>query len=200
MRRFIIAWKVCGYMEKFGAKIVNFADDLVICCKHGGEEAMKKMRYLMELLKLTVNEEKTKVCHIPGSNFTFLGYEFGEMRSFKKQKMYIGMRPAEKKVKSLTEEIHKLTARNKGWMKTSEVVQAMNSKIRGWSNYFSVGAVTKSWKRIDAYAKSRLRWWLCKKHKKPGKGFKCFPDERLYKEYGLINLPQAMQNLPWAKA
>ena len=32
-RRFLLAWKKFGYEEKLNARIVNYADDYVICCK-----------------------------------------------------------------------------------------------------------------------------------------------------------------------
>ena len=44
--------------------IVNYADDLVICCRVGAERALAAMREMMLKLKLTVNEKKTRVCHL----------------------------------------------------------------------------------------------------------------------------------------
>ena len=35
MRRFILGWKRLGCEQRWAAKIVNYADDFVICCKHG---------------------------------------------------------------------------------------------------------------------------------------------------------------------
>ncbi len=47
--------------NRYTAFVVNYADDLVICCKPGnGEAAMQAMRHLMRRLGLTVNETKTK--------------------------------------------------------------------------------------------------------------------------------------------
>jgi sulfite dehydrogenase len=40
MRRFILGWKKAGLEQRLGARIVNYADDLVICCK--GDSAQKK--------------------------------------------------------------------------------------------------------------------------------------------------------------
>jgi hypothetical protein len=31
MRRFILGWKKMGLEERLGARIVNYADDLVLC-------------------------------------------------------------------------------------------------------------------------------------------------------------------------
>ena len=54
-----------------------YADDLVILCRKGkAEEAMARLREIMGKLKLTVNEEKTRICKIPEGEFDFLGYRF----------------------------------------------------------------------------------------------------------------------------
>ena len=76
MRRFILGWKVLGHEQRFQAKIVNYADDFVICCRRNAEQAMDAMRSIMRKLKLTVNEEKTHVCRVPDESFDFLGYTF----------------------------------------------------------------------------------------------------------------------------
>jgi len=41
------------------------------------EEALQRMRELMGQLKLTVNEEKTRISKFPEGEFDFLGYTFG---------------------------------------------------------------------------------------------------------------------------
>src|SRR5690606_9306549 len=33
MRRFVMGWKHLGYERRLGARVVTYADDLVICCK-----------------------------------------------------------------------------------------------------------------------------------------------------------------------
>ena len=64
MRRFVLGWKKLGHARRLKAQIVNYADDLVICCRGSAHEAMQAMRCLMERLKLTVNERKTRVCRL----------------------------------------------------------------------------------------------------------------------------------------
>lgn len=44
MRRFILGWKQLGYEQAFGASIVNYADDLVICCRREANDALTAMR------------------------------------------------------------------------------------------------------------------------------------------------------------
>jgi RNA-directed DNA polymerase len=78
MRRFVLGWKKLGLEERLGTCIVTYADDLVILCRRvSAEAALTRMRELMEKLKLTVNEDKTRICRVPEGSFDFLGYTFG---------------------------------------------------------------------------------------------------------------------------
>jgi hypothetical protein len=45
------------------------------------EEALSRMREILDKLKLTVNEEKTRICEVPEGEFDFLGFTFGRMYS-----------------------------------------------------------------------------------------------------------------------
>jgi RNA-directed DNA polymerase len=74
MRRFVLGWKKLGHEKRLAAYIVNYADDMVICCRGRAEEALAIMRDIMTTLKLTVNETKTRVCKLPEEKFDFLGY------------------------------------------------------------------------------------------------------------------------------
>src|SRR5665213_1780409 len=69
MRRFVLGWKKLGLEERLGSRIVTYADDLVILCTRGNaDEALIRMRELMRRLKLTVNEEKTRICTVRGTH------------------------------------------------------------------------------------------------------------------------------------
>ena len=75
MRRFVLGWKMLGLERSHGSRIVTYADDLVILCRRGkAEEALQQLRVIMGKLKLTVNEEKTRICKVPEGEFDFLGY------------------------------------------------------------------------------------------------------------------------------
>lgn len=98
MRRFILGWKLPGCERRCSARIVNYADDFVICCKTPAHEAMAAMRMLMERLKLTVNDDKTHLCRIPQDRFDFLGYTFGRCYKRNTGRAYIGAWPSRKSV------------------------------------------------------------------------------------------------------
>src|SRR5438552_9486133 len=44
MRRFVLGWKKLGHGRRLRAYIVNYADDLVICCRGKAGEALATMR------------------------------------------------------------------------------------------------------------------------------------------------------------
>ena len=66
MRRFVLEWKRRGLEDRLGSRIVTYADDLVILCRGGrAAEALQQLRAIMARLRLTVNEEKTRICKVP---------------------------------------------------------------------------------------------------------------------------------------
>ena len=67
------------------------------------EEALQRLREIMGKLKLTVNEEKTRICKVPEGEFDFLGYTFGRMYSARTGKAYLGYRPSRKSIKRMVE-------------------------------------------------------------------------------------------------
>jgi len=200
MRRFVLGWKVLGYEKCLDAHVVNYADDFVICCRGTAAEAGQVMRHLMDRLKLTVNEAKTRVCRVPEESFEFLGYTIGPCWSSQTGKRYIGTRPSHKRINRLCRAISEATERR--WMlkDAQDRVQRLNRMLTGWANYFRLGPVSKAYRVVDAHTRYRLRQWLRGKHKVPGSGISRFPDEYLYGELGLVRLELRTRNFPWAKA
>jgi RNA-directed DNA polymerase len=200
MRRFIVGWKTLGHAERLDAHIVNYADDFVICCRGTADEAMVTMRKMMSKLRLTVNETKTRQCHVPEESFDFLGYTIGRCYSPRTGKAYIGTRPSAKKIASLRDKIRGLTDRRWLWTDVEDRVERLNRLLLGWSNYFCLGPVSPTYGAIDRHCRQRLRQWLCAKHKVSSRGTSRFPDQYLHDELGLIRLRARTKNFPWANA
>jgi group II intron reverse transcriptase/maturase len=201
MRRFVLGWKQRGLERSLGSRIVTYADDLVILCRRGkAEEALEHMRTIMGKLKLTVNEEKTRICKVPDGEFDFLGFTFGRMYSPRTGQARLGHRPWKKSIQHVIATIHALTDQARTWQEATELVGRVNRTLRGWANYFQVGSVSKAYRAIDTYTAARLRRWLRKKHKVRRCGYMAYPPEYLYQTLGLIRLSELKRNVPWAKA
>ena len=200
MRRFVLGWKTLGHEKRLDAYIVNYADDFVICCRNTAARAMTSMRRMMEKLRLTVNEQKTRPCRVPDESFDFLGYTIGRCYSPKTGKVYIGTRPSKKKVVAMCRAISEMTARRWTLLPVEDRVTRINRKLAGWANYFCLGPVSKAYHAVDRHSCRRLRQWLCAKHKVQGQGTSRFPDEYLYRTLGLIRLSERTRSFSWAKA
>lgn len=200
MRRFVLGWKRLGLERTLGSRLVIYADDLVILCRRGkAEEALQRLREIMGKLKLTVNEEKTRICKAPEGEFDFLGYTFGRMYSARTGKAFIGLRPSKKSVQRAVGTIRELTVRSTTWQETTTLVGKVNRMLRGWANYFSVGAHSKAYRALDSCAATRVRRWLHRKHTVRGKGGS-YPIPHLYERFGLVRLTTLGRDPPGTKA
>ena len=200
MRRVVLGWKVLGYARRFGGVVVNYADDLVICCRRRAEEALEAMRDLMERLHLTVNERKTGVCRLPEERFDFLGYTIGRCYSRKTGTSYLGTRPSKKAVQRICRAISEQTARRWGTTSVETRVRSLNRLMTGWAHYFCLGPVSPAYAAVEHHACRRLRQWLCRKHKLQGLGTARYPDLYLWNELGLLQLTVRTRSFPWANA
>jgi RNA-directed DNA polymerase len=198
MRRFVFGWKKLGHEKRMKAYIVNYADDLVICCRGEAEKALAAMRDMMVTLKLTVNETKTRVCKLPEEKFDFLGYTFGRCYSPKTGRAHLGTIPSQKRVQRICKAISELTGRDQLLLDQEMVVKRLNRVMTGWANYFCLGPVSKAYRAVDRHARKRLRQWLCAKHKTSGSATRQFPEASLHPVLGLVCLTTRTSNFPWA--
>jgi RNA-directed DNA polymerase len=200
-RRFILGWKKLGLMERYQAHIVNFADDFVICCRSRAEEALVWARQIISKLKLQINESKTHIHRVPEDNVEFLGYTIGRCYSTKTGKSYIGTRPSKKKISRICRDISAATSTKQLLLDPAEMIRILNRKLIGWSNYFSLGPVSRAYQAVDRHTQYRLRQWLRRKHQGQTRpGVMKYPNEYLYDSLGLVRLERRTCNFPWAKA
>jgi RNA-directed DNA polymerase len=199
-RRFLLAWERFGHRERLDAYVINYADDLVICCRPGnGSVALATMRQLMTRLGLAVNEAKTRLVRLPEESFDFLGYAIGRFYG-KDGVPYIGTCPSRKAVRRLLQRVHDATTPYEHAESPELRVAAISRLLRGWAEYFNQGPVLPTYKLIRWYVQRRLQRWLVRRSGQAGTGYRQYPDEYLYETLGLYALPRRRADLPSAKA
>ena len=65
MRRFILGWKTLGHARRFGAEIVNYADDFVISGQALTAAMWVVVERMVERLRLPLNATKTRCLRGP---------------------------------------------------------------------------------------------------------------------------------------
>lgn len=199
-RRFLRAWYEHGHFVRLDAHVVNYADDLVICCRPGnGAEALATMRRLMTKLGLTVNDRKTRIACLPEESFDFLGYSVGRFYD-KDGRAFIGTEPSRKSLKRIIGKIHDETTPRWNMESAEKRVTELNALLRGWAGYFNQGRVIRAYQIIQRYTDARLRRWLIRRQGKRGTGYRQYSNEYLYETLGLYRLPKSRAAVMKAKA
>ncbi len=187
MNRYLRVFRLRGLDRQYGARLVNYADDFVVLCRTGAGEVLAQSRRWFTTMGLTLHEQKTRVVDGRREAFSFLGYTFGPMRSWKDGHRYVGAAPGKKAVRRVKGRIRQiLRPGNQGpW---GEVKEELNRVLRGWANYFSYGTRAKAYRAVDRYVTERVRHFLGRRHKVPSRGTRRYPAERIFGELGIFQL------------
>ena len=150
-------------------------------------EALAWTKAVMTRLGLTLNEAKTSLKNARAERFDFLGYSFGPHYYKANGRRYLGASPSKKSVQRLKTNVGKMLQPGNiaPW---SDVRDTLNSLLSGWSNYFCYGTRRSVYRGIDHYVYERVRDFLARRHKIPGRGTRRFSYEIVYGERGVLRL------------
>lgn len=187
MNRYLQACRQSGWEWRYGARLVNYADDLVVLCRRGAAEVLAQTRQWFQQMGLSLNEQKTRLCDGRREAFTFLGYTFGPMYYRKDGHGYLGAAPAKKAVERIKRRIRAILgpANHEPW---DEVVRDLNAAVRGWAAYFSYGTRLMAYRAVEHYVVDRVRHCSRRRHKVPTRGTKRFSAEMIFGELGVFDL------------
>jgi RNA-directed DNA polymerase len=187
MQRFLRVWREGGKGEQYQARIVNYADDLVILSRGQAHKALKWTQGVMGAIKLKLNEKKTCIRDAQKERFSFLGYSFGPERYRKDGHWYLAAQPSEEAIRQVKERVAALLrpGNQDPW---EEVVARLNWVLRGWANYFRYGTRLKAYRAIDNYVYYRAADFLRRRHKVRQRCIRKYSDEAIFGKFGVQRL------------
>lgn len=155
---------VLGAIKK-GEKVhfVRYADDFI--CTASSRETLETIVQpaIIKFLKergLELSLEKTKITHI-NDGFDFLGFNIRKYRD----KLLI--KPSESSVKKFSESLRE-TIQKLGNTLTAKLISSLNSKIRGWTNYYRGCVAKEIFTDIDKVVFDAIWRMLKRKHSNKG--------------------------------
>ena len=148
-------------LEARGLHFVRYADDCVITV--GSSAAANRVmssvtKWIEKKLGLKVNATKSKVT--TPTKLKYLGFGFWKDSTDGKWKA----RPHKDSIKRFERKLKQLTKRS--WSVTMDYrIMRLNQVIRGWINYFRIGSMKNTLKRIDEHLRTRVRIVIWKQWK-----------------------------------
>lgn len=146
-------------LEARGLHFVRYADDCVIAV--GSSAAANRVmatvtKWIERKLSLKVNMTKTKVTR--PNKLKYLGFGFWKGQDGWKA------RPHQDSIKRFERKLKKLTKRS--WSVSMDYrIEKLNQVIRGWINYFRMGNMKETLKKIDGRLRTRMRIVIWKQWK-----------------------------------
>jgi len=134
-------------LEKRGHRFARYADDFVVLVKshRAGKRVMASIcRYLERQLKLTINQEKSKVAST--NEITFLGFTFRGA----------SIRWSDKAFAEFKRRVRKLTGRSWGVSMAYRYAK-FAEYLRGWMGYFGISEYYRPLPEIDHWLRRRMR-------------------------------------------
>jgi group II intron reverse transcriptase/maturase len=141
--------------SKYGIKIVRYADDFVLMGEKINQQAIEKLKELINRMGLTINESKTRLVEAKQEAFHFLGFTMSYDKDTKGRNIrYWNVTPSKKSEQKIRDKV-KEYLKSHGHSNVYTVTNDLNAILRGWLNYFDIQGVS-----YPAMSKRRLRYYL----------------------------------------
>jgi RNA-directed DNA polymerase len=192
-------WERHGLEARYRARMVRYADDLVVCCAGDVEAPMQVLRQVLERLDLSLNETKTQIVDAEEVPFDFLGFSFHVRRSRKSGKRYPHVEPSKRSIQRIKDRTKELTDRRRTPVPLPRMIGELNRTLRGWSNYFHYRTCSGVFSKVKMHVEQRVRTQLRRRHKLISRAhaYRRFPGQTIYGRYGVFKLPTTA---PWRTA
>ncbi len=173
-----------------GIEIVRYADDFVLMGRKLCDSLLSNLRFLLNRMELSLNEDKSKLINACRDSLDFLGFTFRYDRSlYLEGSFYWNILPSDKSMKSLRSKIKYLLRHNLHSC-PSLLVRQLNPLLKGWLNYFNIDGVSYMKiprRKVRIYLRGRLYRYQKRKSQKFSYSYCGNTFQRLLKEENLID-------------
>ncbi len=151
--------------EKYDAHLIRYADDMAILSGSNPETIMAIMRKLLNELKLSLNEEKSRIV-TAREGFDFIGFHFFRRYIARKGREITIFQPSKKAVRNFREKAKKILNRKNLSMDEDEAVKRINHLIAGWTNYFNHTNASRIYNVLQRFIDWLFYKFVAYRHKK----------------------------------
>jgi group II intron reverse transcriptase/maturase len=181
---------ITGLFYKQGIKMVRYADDFVLMGNRITEEAIEKLRSILERMGLKLNEQKTRRVQAKDTAFHFLGFTIRyDVDVHGRNKHYWNIIPSNKSENKIREKIGEFLKQS-GHCNPLKVSKGLNTILRGWLNYFDIPKISypsMSKRAIRYYLVESLHRFYNRKSQRRSRLYGTRAFELLVTKYGLID-------------
>jgi len=170
----------------------RWADDLVILVdQHRRHDWLlnavhRRVREELTKLGIPVNEAKSQVVDLEGGEtFTFLGFDFRQVRSLRGA-LRSQYTPTHHKRAELLQKLREVFRRRRA-QPVRQVIQEINPILAGWLTYFRIGHAGRHFAYIRHWVARKVRRHVERARKRPGFGWERWSTAWLYRELGLYS-------------
>ena len=175
---------------KFGIQLVRYADDFVLMGKTLPDEAIQKLKEVLNRMGLNLNENKTRRINAKTTCFDFLGFTIRYDRDiYGRRNRYWNIIPGQKAEIRIRGKIREYL-KTHGHCRTEVVAKGLNGILKGWLNYFTIKGVSypaMSNRRLRYYLFHRLQRYYKRKSQRKCRLYRQNAMEVLVSSYGLID-------------
>ena len=151
--------------KKYDVHLIRWADDFVILSKRNPEAIMAIMKNLLEKLKLSLNEGKSRITTAK-EGFDFIGFHFFRRYITRKGKEVTILQPSRKAVKNFRVKAKQVLNRKNLAISEEEAMRRLNYLITGWTNYFNHSNASRIYNILQKFIDWLFYKFIAHRHKK----------------------------------
>jgi len=166
---------------------IRYADDGLLLSRRPVSDLRNRLERLLQRMGLTVHPEKTRVVDMSrvGSNLDFLGYRLARRRARSKEGYALLTYPSPRSLQRIRDALRRVIP-SRGSTDVKVLVHRANQIFRGWTAYFVRSNLKHPFQMLDDFFCARVRGYLRRQRRSPGRGTRKYTDQWLRQTLGLF--------------